>query len=246
MYDNIIDLQDAVIRAIAQALVPLRGRDDLRGIVLYAHDDLYANALQDENFEQQLRLRFDADLFYSLGRGSIELKVGQPAPSLHATVAIPDHVSFVLQSPRIQHAPHAGGRATLELVDGTGSLHTPAVSFPCEEGVLIRIGRGAVSRKYGQLRQNDVVIRTDDPNAELQRLNNAVSSAHADIVCQKGNFYLQAQPSGCRPEGGSATKIFRGHQSPVELRTSHMLYLLRDGDIIELGKTVCLRFTMGD
>ena len=48
-------------------------------------------------------------------------------------------------------------------------------------------------------------------------------------------------PSGCRTSNGSPTKIIRD-QEPIELRDSASAYRLKDGDIIELGKSVLLIF----
>ena len=240
--DNIVDLQAAVCQAIVQELRPLRGRNDFSGITIYTYDPIYANALSGETFIEQLRLRFDAELFYTLGSGTVVVEPS-PANLPSAAIAVLDSkISFVLHQKGSVPTMHRA--ATIAVVDGTGSLQQSAYHLTPEADAVYCIGRGRLSRKYGEMRQNDIIIRDDDPDPAVQRQNNAVSSAHADIVVRQGKYYLQAKPSGCRPEGGTATKIIRRHEPPIELRTSRMLYLLQPDDIIELGKSVCLSFTM--
>lgn len=72
-----------------------------------------------------------------------------------------------------------------------------------------------------------------------------VSSAHADIVFKNGNYYLRAAVGGCRALGGSPTKIVR-NENVIEMRNTTLLYLLENGDILELGKNVLLLFSLSD
>ena len=67
-----------------------------------------------------------------------------------------------------------------------------------------------------------------------------VSSAHADLVCKDGRFFLQVLPPGCAI-GGNSTRIIRD-QKPIELDQPSLSYPLLDGDLIELGRAVLLEF----
>ena len=132
-------------------------------------------------------------------------------------------------------------KATLTVCRGKGSLEKdPFVVDPAEKG-RYRIGRGETSNRPDYtFRINDIIIRTDDPDEAVQNLNNHVSSAHADLICREGRFYLQALPSGAL-SGCNPTRIVRD-QSPVNLDQMGIDYPLQDGDLIELGNSVLLEF----
>lgn len=135
----------------------------------------------------------------------------------------------------------ASDKAVISVFSGKGSLAVPAYEIDPSSKKRYRIGRGDIStRPEYAYRVNDIVIRTEDPDENVQALNNHVSSAHADLVYHDGRFFLQVLPSGCSA-GNNSTRIVRD-QFPTSLDQVGVEYPLRDGDLIELGGTVLLEF----
>lgn len=135
--------------------------------------------------------------------------------------------------------------ASISIFDGNGSLLEDSYILDSDSKTTYHIGRGKSSRKEGKYRINDIVINDNEVNQELRNLNLHVSSAHADIVFKNGNYYLRAAVGGCRALGGSPTKIVR-NENVIEVRDTTLLYLLENGDILELGKNVLLLFSLSD
>ena len=97
------------------------------------------------------------------------------------------------------------------------------------------IGRGEVVAIRG-IRHNHIAI---DENGGTKE--NCVSRAHARIGYLKElGFYLQPEEGGCLA-GGNRTRIIRGNDL-IDLENTLRTEPLRDGDIIELAKSVYLRF----
>lgn len=86
------------------------------------------------------------------------------------------------------------------------------------------------------LKPNQIVISEDCMS---------VSRQHAAVIAENGKFYVRCNPGGCRARGGKLTKIIRADGSEDELVSfSHTAVpYLKDGDIIQLSKTIFLRFT---
>ena len=132
-------------------------------------------------------------------------------------------------------------KARISVVKGYGSLKTKSIVLDSSKKNRYLIGRGEISHKDGFHRVNDIIIDDACEDERMQQLNNHVSSSHADIVVHNGRYHLKAMPSGCRASGGSATMIIRDRQK-IELKDVNMMYQLKSGDIIELGKSVLLEF----
>lgn len=143
-----------------------------------------------------------------------------------------------------EEMPYKRCVATLSIIEGTGSMIKPAYTLDSDSKKLYHIGRGVNARKNGKYRINDIVIKDKEADPELLDCNAHVSSAHADIVFKNNAYYVRAAAGGCRASGGSPTKIVRD-ENATELRDTALLYPLEDGDILELGKTVLLQFTLG-
>ena len=132
-------------------------------------------------------------------------------------------------------------KATLSICRGKGSLELNPFEVDPAVKKRYRIGRGETSsRPDYSYRINDIVIKTDDSDEVVQDLNNHVSSAHADLICREGRFYLQVLPSGTL-SGSNSTRIVRD-QNPINLDQVGIDYPLQDGDLIELGHSVLLEF----
>lgn len=130
--------------------------------------------------------------------------------------------------------------AWLRLIDGHGNALQPDMQLiPAQNKNRWKIGRGSEHIGSSSIRRNDYVVNDLDPEGS----GGAVSRAHCDIIYRDGNFYIQACPGGCRLEGGAATKICRASSDRIEeLHSSTLQRVLQPGDIIELGRSVMIRF----
>ena len=135
--------------------------------------------------------------------------------------------------------------ASVSIIEGTGSMMKPSYILDSDRKKIFHIGRGVTSRKGGKYRVNDIVIKDKESDQYLLGYNSYVSSAHADIVFKNNKFYIKAAIGGCRAIGGSPTKLVRDDKA-TELRDTSLLYPLKDGDIIELGKNVLLLYSLID
>ena len=68
--ESVPQIFDTVINNISKLLQPLQGKDDFKGVAIYATEKKYFVVL-DKSFEKKLRLQFDNLGFQSLGNGKL-------------------------------------------------------------------------------------------------------------------------------------------------------------------------------
>lgn len=249
--DNAIDNRDMAVRKIVDSFRTAIGTNsrDFETLVVHVvysekpYDPLL-HAWADDDFIESLRRALDNALLSAIGSDRITLNTVHidDLDRQQLKEIVPDTLYVAWQSARKATEAKAVGHGRISLVEGTGSLAQPFYDLSTEAKTKYCIGRGAVSRKDGRLRQNDIVINPEDPDPQINQSNMCVSSAHADIVVRPGRFYLKAADGGCRSKGGAPTKLIRG-ESVIELSDTSAMLPLQSGDIIELGKNVCLLFT---
>ena len=230
-------IRAAVIKNIAALLKPLLGKDDFKGIAFYATQHIYALAL-DKEFEKLLRLEFDNRGFKSLGNGKVEVFEGQPTDDAHKVYSDIIFAEILTKETPMHTAPR---KARITIYHGKGSLKQEEylLDTAVDNKKTYCIGRGDISTKGGVFRENDIIINDVEPNPAIAELNNYVSSSHANIEVLDGGFYLKAMPGGV--SNGNATKYIRDGKV-FKLETDSMSYPLHNGDIIELGRKVYLKF----
>ena len=226
-----------VIKNVAQLLKPLLGKDDFKGIAFYVAKHNYALTL-DKEFENLLRIQFDDMGFKSLGNGKIEVFERPSSADAHSVYRDIIFAEIVTKESNIHHAPR---KARITIFRGKGSLKQAEyiLDTAVDNKKVYCIGRGDISTKGGVFRDNDIVINEAEPNPAIADLNKYVSSSHANIEVYDGGFYLKAMPGGLA--NGNATKYIRDGKV-FKLETDSMSYPLKDGDLIELGRTVLLKF----
>lgn len=104
------------------------------------------------------------------------------------------------------------------------------------------IGAGKFPKIPTGYRENHIAI-DDNPESPMVEKNKFVSRTHARIgFSDKFGFYLQVEKDGSRLMG-KRTRIFRnGVEKPIECDNPQAKIPLQDGDLIELGKAVVLRY----
>lgn len=244
-FSDMQDVQDTISDCLVREMAMYRGGSGFPDLTIWMDDPIAA--LLAAPLEERLK----KDLLHSGCRPlnpktCVSVREGIPAEGIKAVTLSkkgklnPGKVflSFLSEGASSE-------KAVLAVYWGKGSME--AVSYEIDPSVKsrYRIGRGETSsRPDYSFRVNDIVIRADDPDADLQALNNHVSSAHADLVFRDGHFYLQVLPSGS-VSGGNSTRIIRD-QVPIPVEQPGIDYPLRDADIIELGGSVLLEFKLGN
>ena len=243
--DNVIDTREKLADMIVVALKPSCGisQDTAINMTFYVADPLIVLAM-DEDFEDALRAKLENHSLSAFANG--ELKIVKGTTPQVGTIQVFEGFQISIDrnnasSGQHSQAPLGEAVAVVAIVGNMGSMQDGQYELDSSQKTLFHIGRGAVVKRSGIYRVNDVIIKDDETDSKLAAINKCVSSMQADILWKNGAFYLRAMPSGCRPEGGSATKIIRDSKA-LELRNSRIDVLLRDKDMIELGGELLLSF----
>lgn len=123
--------------------------------------------------------------------------------------------------------------AWLVCIGGQENVRNKVIKLEPETKQTWNIGR---SEHPTVIDHNDIIINDDCKD---------ISRQQATIVIDDGNYYVKCKEGGCRNRGGRVTKIIRSNGQQEELMTlSHRaLSYLKEGDVIQLSKSVYLRFT---
>ena len=251
--DNAIDNRDQAVKMIVDSFRSATGSkskefERLTVLIPYKEPvfDPLCHAWADEQFVSDLRRELDNALLSAVGASKIELKfvhASELDPGQCREV-IPEALYVAWKKPDLKPKKVADAlKGTIALVPGTGTLVSPVYEIDPDRKTLYRIGRGEISRRSGSIRRNDIVISDSDPDPAMMEMNSRVSSNHADIVVRNGQICLRASAGGCRSMGGAATKLLRDDKV-IELSDTSTLIPLADGDMIELGKSLTLIFTV--
>lgn len=246
---NAIDRRDKAVKLIVNSMAGATGTSakmlaDLTVWVAVPSKDFdpldYAWA--DERLISDLRLALDNAMLEAVGSRSIVTRfdtVDHIPENARTLVEDQLYVTWRSEAPRPKES--APVKARISAVEPMGTLRQSEYLIDSAMKPVWHIGRGAVSPAAGSYRRNDIMIHDADPSAEMQKINNHVSSNHVDIVARSGRFYLKACAGGCRSLGGSPTKLVH-NDKPIEITDTATLHPLADGDLIELGKSVLLQF----
>lgn len=240
-FSDVEDVQETLSDLLVREMGKYRGGSGYPDLTLWVDDPIAAV------LAAPLQERLKKDLLHSgcqprNPRNCVTVLEGTPA---EGAVAIglskrgklnPGKVFVTFQETRA-----VSEKAVVRVYWGKGSLMDGSYEVDPTTRTRWRIGRGQTSNRQDySFRTNEIVIRTDDPDEEIQTLNNHVSSAHADLVYREGRYYLQVLPSGSIT-GNNSTRIIRD-QRPIPVEQPGIDYPLLDGDLIELGGTVLLEF----
>lgn len=237
--DNPTDRTHQLIDNIVNAM--RRADKSCASFTVWAVSDYYASIIGTSEFEHQLRTALDNADLTICGGGSIIMRHAVPSDDDKPVdvMASKVFVTTVSKAADIQADTRVTARITV--LEGTGTLEQPEYLLDSDLKKNYHIGRGKAVRRSDSFRRNDIVIVDNEPDEILDALNKHVSGSQADIVFCNSFFGLRAMKSGCRSEGGVATKILR-ENSVTELTDSNRIHRLENGDMIELGKSVVLQF----
>ena len=192
---------------------------------------------------------FEQDLqdYWSIERGyvfnKVELRQGKPeTEGRKVDVKIPALEVYIQEVLDVNEIQQVIKKASITIYGSKGSLlqsqyELSSEALKNERRSYYNIGRGEFPDIEGGYRQNHIAI--DDVN-NLD-VNKYVSRAHARIgYSDNVGFYLQVEYSGSRLSG-NRTRIFRGEEK-IEVENVEVKEPLHNGDLIELGKAVVLKF----
>lgn len=198
-------------------------------------------------FEEDLKRELANAFLDQIGSKSLQIVLLDKSQIGECTPLIDNHIYYRWDNAAANNTPvelpYKRVVAYISVIGGTGSLASDSYTLDSDKKKTYYIGRGVTSRKGGKFRVNDIIIKDTESDETLSNRNAFVSSTHADIIFKNNQYYIKAAVGGCRASGGSPTKIFRDEKE-TELRDITVMYPLCDGDIIELGKSVALTFSL--
>lgn len=253
-----IDKREFIVKEFLKKFKSSTGTDSpyVKDLVVIAvrdddNDDMTQYDWAGNRFEEELKRELANAFLSSIGSSSLCVELKPKSEIIDCLCLIENKVYYKWGKLKnstdtsLSNEQYKRVTATISIFDGNGSLQEDSYILDSDSKTIYHIGRGKSSRKEGKYRINNIVINDNEVHQELRNLNLHVSSAHADIVFINGNYYLRAAVGGCRALGGSPTKIIR-NENVIEMRNTTLLYLLEDGDILELGKNVLLLFSLTD
>lgn len=230
--DWLADYTDAVGQSIGNQIVIWLDTNQLT-FQMYNTDDYRQRVLAALVNECDLRL------------DTITFHIGIPAEELRCTPVSKSGKVF-LQIKEEQPMPTSvSKKAIISIFGNTGSLLKEEYVLSSDEMKAKRIsvyniGAGEFPKIPTGYRQNHIAI-DDNPNGDMIEKNKYVSRMHAHIgFSDKFGFYLQVERDGTRLMG-KRTRIFRGEEK-IEMDNPQAKEPLQDGDLIELGKAVVLKY----
>ena len=176
---------------------------------------------------------------------TVAFNVGKPAEELRCTPVGKSGKIFMQVVEKQPAQTSTSGKAIISIFGNAGSLLKDEYVLSSDEMKAKRIsvyniGAGEFPQVPTGYRENHIAI-DDNPDSPMVEKNKFVSRMHAHIgYSETFGFYLQAELDGTRLMG-KRTRIFRGEQK-IEMDNPQVKEPLQDGDLIELGKAVVLRY----
>lgn len=243
MDNHVLLLQQRITAAIMEQLNSLFGLADIVYLNLWLEGPHYELALNNNHYSEQLRLALDNAHYTNVCIDGIHIGTKIPGQTRRIITLIEEHVWLTLTPQSINIPEDIAEGHTIATISAmspsggsqgasSGALLAESYLLQADEQHVWHIGRGEIVDRPGKFRQNDIAIVPSERH---------VSSMQADISWREGKFYITPCPSGCSAMGGAPTKVLRDGKT-IDLLSPSVAVPLTDNDIIELGRTVKLRF----
>lgn len=247
--DNAVDFKKTVLDTLISSFRQLRFDEsslNISKVTIWVANPVHISILNNESFVNQLHTEIENNFITSLKNAEILVKMGKPAAKVMASCVVEDSVWFSFTMPKENEAS-TKKCAKISIAGNRGSLKRKIYDLDTERRTIFHIGRGDAEHNHNRpYRENQIVIDDKEKNKQLLEMNMHVSASHADIIFDNGSYFLKATPYGCRPDG-SKTSVIRENADGTEeheIRDSNSRFRLRSGDMIELGESVLLLFTL--
>lgn len=243
--DNSIQAEDKVIDAVRNKI-----RSSYKGktvdfsneeLVVWVADSLLYHNIGNAEFKNRLM----TDL--NIQDGFVFKAVDVRFLSSTAGVAYTQIFSNLFVDIRKVGAVTVSHRARISVYMGQGELVKSeyildSVELANKREKAYNIGAGQyVKMDDGLIRENHIVVN-NDPASPAFELNKYVSRSHAHIgFLENYGFCLYVDPKGTRL-AKKRTRILRGVDQKIEMDNPVLPVPLSDGDVIELSKSVLLKF----
>lgn len=242
-----LDDKESLLRNIVSTLakrIEFRNAMNGKKLVLWLDcDRLTFSAYDNDSYRQQMLSTLLNEKGFAFEQVSFTL--GKPAPELHAT-QIGDNDLEYLQVIEEEKVPEpVSCKAVISVFGEAGSLVQDKYILSPEDMkekmiTCYNIGAGKFPKIPTGYRENHIAI-DDNPDSPMVEKNKFVSRMHAHIgFSDKFGFYFQVEKDGTRLLG-KRTRIFRGEEK-IECENPEAKIPLQDGDLIELGKAVVLKY----
>lgn len=228
--DNAVDSQKNLLNAITTYFKKhFLGRKTFTDTVVLWIDNehpSYQNYARDKEFDTQLKTEFENKELYAIANAKFVFRTENPPQDLGLPILIEGVYLQLIPLEEIKQEIIT--KAKITIFNGKGSLKRDKYILDSLKQIEYNIGRGDEDH-------NHIVINEDD--STHKEANSYVSRQHAKVVfvAEKG-FYLQSCNESNR------TIIKRNNQRFADLKDLNTRILLLDNDVIELGKSVCLKF----
>lgn len=242
-----LDDKEALLRNVVSTLAKrIEYRDATKGkkLVLWLDcDRLTFIAYDTDSYRQQMLSALLNEKGFEFEQ--VTFSLGKPAQELHAT-PIGDNDLEYLQVIEEEKVPESVScKAVISVFGEAGSLAQDKYILSPEDMKekmisCYNIGAGKFPKIPTGYRENHIAI-DDNPDSPMVEKNKFVSRMHAHIgFSDKFGFYFQVEKDGTRLMG-KRTRIFRGEEK-IECENPEAKIPLQDGDLIELGKAVVLKY----
>jgi len=240
-----LDDKESLLRNVISTLAKrIEFRNAMNGkelVVWLDCDQLTFSAYDTDSYRQQMlsTLLNEKDFEFE----QVVFNLGKPAPELHATKIGDNDLEYLVIKDK--EVPPVSCKAVISVFGEAGSLVEDKYTLSPEDMeekmiTFYNIGAGKFPKLPTGYRENHIAI-DDNPNSPMIEKNKFVSRTHAHIgYSDKFGFYFQVEMGGTRLLG-KRTRIFRGEEK-IECENPEARIPLQDGDLIELGKAVVLRY----
>lgn len=247
-----LESKDSLLRSIDKTLGRLiEDKDSTKGMKLIlwldTNDELEYKKYANEQYRHRLLTALVNEYGYYFE--DVSFSIGKPTEELRASRIGENEFEYLQVVDKIETPKPVSCRASISIFGEAGSLMQEQYILSSDEMKekmisAYNIGAGRFPKVPTGYRENHIAI-DDNPQSPFVEKNKYVSRMHAHIgFSDTVGFYLQVEKDGTRLMG-KRTRIFRnGEEKPIECDNPQAKIQLENGDLIELGKAVVLRYLL--
>ncbi|GHT84320.1 hypothetical protein FACS18947_1610 [Bacteroidia bacterium] len=249
---NAVTFRNNLVSAIVNKLRPQAFADKVDG----SYTLFVAGTDDDLNYQAEVnKPDFKNDLLLALENANITAVAHVPwaiktkIPPENAT-GISDvikgvHLQYINKATEVVPKQPVHTKAKVSIWHDRGSLEQDYYLLDSDKQKSYNIGRGLFNEET--FHENHIAINDREGNSDIIDLNAHVSRTHAKIVFVDGKgFCLQVLAGGSKLHSENRTRIVHGEEASVEVQDLKIKHQLYDGDVIELGRNVLLKFEITD
>lgn len=241
------DLLRSIVATLGKVIEDKESSEGMKLVIWLETDALRFKNYANEQYCHRLLTALVNEHGYSFG--DVTFALGTPAEELHATCISDNELEYLQVVDKIETPKPVSCRASISIFGEAGSLMQEQYILSSDEMKekmisAYNIGAGRFPKVPTGYRENHIAI-DDNPQSPFVEKNKYVSRMHAHIgFSDTVGFYLQVEKDGTRLMG-KRTRIFRnGEEKPIECDNPQAKIQLENGDLIELGKAVVLRYLL--